>query len=679
MEITAAEDAAAAAESEAKARAAATKRKRAQAQAVAAKAAADAAAQARHERDLAAERANREAHKAAAAHSEAKSHADTAAAEAFSWGAEPAAVVTGVLRGVSENEENLRTDHRDGATQKSSGGMEGGNAASMSEKGNENEEVFYRADGVSDGSVSALVAAHSRSMGEQGAFEDEVERVLAEINSKKSVFESEVDRVLARYGGAKVSADTTARSGNTGAANSVDYTRALKATTSSASSSASSTSSADFGASDVVGDSMDSTSITSNTDNLAARGSNGYYRSDDYISSSSSSEYSSKQTTENTYDAENGAPQPGVFSKLSSVRIRSPLQQPQQQQQLNDPAAIKKENNSHTMSTYMNSSSSSKRSNSRLSVTPEKDPASDASVTADASTISGEANTVLPSSSSSNGNPWSNVFDFTWVDLGTADLLPISSLAATPTADVLTSSMPSSSLSPPKSLSSSPSSLSLSSSSMMSSLSLPAPSFTEIASLSAPAVDRPASTTVSPLPLSSAEPGITLRVLERSFTVAKLDPGSRRQRKAAATLFADALDDQADHGLQGGYPAINSPGSNSDGGDLKSGSDSPVFVAATSSEISVVAPTQALLRFHDELFTQERHPPVLDDNWRCLEVAGPMAFTEVGIMARLSGCLAKASISLLAQSTFDTDYLCVKTEKLTKATQELRDDGHRVE
>ena len=674
MEITAAEDAAAAAESEAKARAAATKRKRAQAQAVAAKAAAEAAAQARHERDLAAERANREAHKAAAAHSEAKSHADTAAAaEAASWGAEPAAVATGVPRGVSESEDDASTDQRDDAAQMSPGGMEGGSDASMNEKENENEEVFYRADGVSDGSVSALVAAYSRSMGEQGAFEDEVERVLAEINSKKSAFESEVDRVLARYGGAKVSAETTARSGNTGTANSVDYTRAAKATTSSASS----TSSADFGASDVVGDSMDSTSITSNTDNLAARGSNGYYRSDDYISSSS--DYSSKQTTENTYDAENGAPQPGVFSKLSSVRTRSPLrQQQQQQQQLNDSEATTKENNSHAMSRFINSSSS-KRSDSGLPVMPGKDPASASSATADASTISGEANMVLPSSSSSNSNPWSNVFDFTWVDLGTADLLPISSLAATPTADVLTSSMPSSSLSPPKSLSSSPSSLSLSSSSMMSSLSLPAPSFTEIASLSAPAVDRPASTTVSPLPLSSAEPGITLRVLERSFTVAKLDPGSRRQRKAAATLFADALDDQADHGLQGGYPAINSPGSNSDGGDLKSGSDSPVFVAATSSEISVVAPTQALLRFHDELFTQERHPPVLDDNWRCLEVAGPMAFTEVGIMARLSGCLAKASISLLAQSTFDTDYLCVKTEKLTKATQELRDDGHRVE
>ena len=70
---------------------------------------------------------------------------------------------------------------------------------------------------------------------------------------------------------------------------------------------------------------------------------------------------------------------------------------------------------------------------------------------------------------------------------------------------------------------------------------------------------------------------------------------------------------------------------------------------------------------------------MLDDNWRCLEVAGPMAFTEVGIMARLSECLAKASISLLAQSTFETDYLCVKTEKLTKATQALRNDGHRVE
>lgn len=204
--------------------------------------------------------------------------------------------------------------------------------------------------------------------------------------------------------------------------------------------------------------------------------------------------------------------------------------------------------------------------------------------------------------------------------------------------------------------------------------------------MSAPAVDNPASTLLPQQPLSDSAPGITLRVLGEPFTVAKLDPGSRRQRKAAAALFAGALDEQADQGLQSGHHATgssgttNNPRSDSVDGKSKSGSSSsPVFVAATNSEISIVAPSQALLHLTDEWFTQERHPPVLDDHWRCLEVAGPMAFTEVGIMARLSGCLANAGISLLAQSTFDTDYICVKAEKLTEAMLALVKNGHRVQ
>ena len=642
---------------------------------MAAKAAAEAAALARQERDLAAERANREAHKAAEAHFEAKSHADTAAAEAASWNAESTSTETGVPPAASTNDSTMSTD-RGQATRDHSSGLESGKEASTD--GNGSEEVVTGTDGVSDGSVSALVAAYSRSMGEEGAFEDEVERVLAEINSRKSAFESEVDRVLARYGGVKYAATTTSTTrGSSTDTSSVDYTRSAKATKSSASS----TNSTHRGHSSTKINSIDSTSV-SGTDRLAARGSNGYFRSDDY--KSSSSDHSSKRPIEINQNAGNVAQQPSAFSDLSSTIARS-SSLPSQQQSI-DTATLRNQNSSRTTSNPIDSSSN--RLSSRISVMPEQATQASRSTAAAATTVSSEKANAVPSSSSDStdnrNNPWSNVFDFTWVDLATTVLLPISPLAATSNSELLASSLSSSS--PASSLSSSSQASSLSSSSMMSSSSLPSSTFTELPSLSAPAVDNPASTLLPQQPLSDSAPGITLRVLGEPFTVAKLDPGSRRQRKAAAALFAGALDEQADQGLQSGHHATgssgttNNPRSDSVDGKSKSGSSSsPVFVAATNSEISIVAPSQALLHLTDEWFTQERHPPVLDDHWRCLEVAGPMAFTEVGIMARLSGCLANAGISLLAQSTFDTDYICVKAEKLTEAMLALVKNGHRVQ
>jgi len=642
---------------------------------VAAKAAAEAAALTRQERDLAAERANREAHKAAEAHFEAKSHADTAAAEAASWNAESTSTETGVPPAASTNDSTMSTD-RGQATRDHSSGLESGKEASTD--GNGSEEVVTGTDGVSDGSVSALVAAYSRSMGEEGAFEDEVERVLAEINSRKSAFESEVDRVLARYGGVKYAATTTSTTrGSSTDTSSVDYTRSAKATKSSASS----TNSTHRGHSSTKINSIDSTSV-SGTDRLAARGSNGYFRSDDY--KSSSSDHSSKRPIEINQNAGNVAQQPSAFSDLSSTIARS-SSLPSQQQSI-DTATLRNQNSSRTTSNPIDSSSN--RLSSRISVMPEQATQASRSTAAAATTVSSEKANAVPSSSSDStdnrNNPWSNVFDFTWVDLATTVLLPISPLAATSNSELLASSLSSSS--PASSLSSSSQASSLSSSSMMSSSSLPSSTFTELPSLSAPAVDNPASTLLPQQPLSDSAPGITLRVLGEPFTVAKLDPGSRRQRKAAAALFAGALDEQADQGLQSGHHATgssgttNNPRSDSVDGKSKSGSSSsPVFVAATNSEISIVAPSQALLHLTDEWFTQERHPPVLDDHWRCLEVAGPMAFTEVGIMARLSGCLANAGISLLAQSTFDTDYICVKAEKLTEAMLALVKNGHRVQ
>lgn len=69
----------------------------------------------------------------------------------------------------------------------------------------------------------------------------------------------------------------------------------------------------------------------------------------------------------------------------------------------------------------------------------------------------------------------------------------------------------------------------------------------------------------------------------------------------------------------------------------------------------------------------------VEAGWRSLEVAGPLAFGLVGILAKLSGVLAEAGVSIFVISTYDTDYLLVKETQLQAAVRALREAGHGVE
>ncbi|MGZ6029702.1 MAG: ACT domain-containing protein [Myxococcaceae bacterium] len=65
--------------------------------------------------------------------------------------------------------------------------------------------------------------------------------------------------------------------------------------------------------------------------------------------------------------------------------------------------------------------------------------------------------------------------------------------------------------------------------------------------------------------------------------------------------------------------------------------------------------------------------------WRALEVQGPIAFQEVGVLHALTGPLARAAVSVLALATFDTDLVLVREETLARAVEALRAAGHQVE
>lgn len=55
---------------------------------------------------------------------------------------------------------------------------------------------------------------------------------------------------------------------------------------------------------------------------------------------------------------------------------------------------------------------------------------------------------------------------------------------------------------------------------------------------------------------------------------------------------------------------------------------------------------------------------LIERNWRALQVEGPLDFSLTGVLACLTAPLAEAGISVFAISTYNTDYLLVKQNKL---------------
>lgn len=68
----------------------------------------------------------------------------------------------------------------------------------------------------------------------------------------------------------------------------------------------------------------------------------------------------------------------------------------------------------------------------------------------------------------------------------------------------------------------------------------------------------------------------------------------------------------------------------------------------------------------------------VENDWRALEVAGPLDFTMVGAMASLTAPLADVDVSVFVVSTYDTDYVLVHAAALERAVAALRDAGHHV-
>jgi hypothetical protein len=122
---------------------------------------------------------------------------------------------------------------------------------------------------------------------------------------------------------------------------------------------------------------------------------------------------------------------------------------------------------------------------------------------------------------------------------------------------------------------------------------------------------------------------IELRVLDGEYAVWKLPPGA---------AFPDLAEDD---GLQS--------------------------VTRTAAELSVVARAD-----------QAPAGIPVERGWSALEVAGPLAFELTGVLAAIASPLAEAAVPIFVVSTFDTDYVLVRTAHLDRAVGALEAVGHSV-
>jgi hypothetical protein len=88
-------------------------------------------------------------------------------------------------------------------------------------------------------------------------------------------------------------------------------------------------------------------------------------------------------------------------------------------------------------------------------------------------------------------------------------------------------------------------------------------------------------------------------------------------------------------------------------------------ITRTAEELSIVAPESSV-------------PAGVraDTDWRAIQLKGPFAFDQVGVLSSIALPLAQAGVGIFAISTFDTDYILFKSQHLERAVEALVTAGH---
>lgn len=92
------------------------------------------------------------------------------------------------------------------------------------------------------------------------------------------------------------------------------------------------------------------------------------------------------------------------------------------------------------------------------------------------------------------------------------------------------------------------------------------------------------------------------------------------------------------------------------------------FIGRTDQELSLVCKTE-----DTPAVTTER-----DDGWRGLYIEGTLDFSLIGVLSKISAILADNQISIFAVSTYNTDYILVKTDDFERALAALAEKGYKI-
>ena len=92
------------------------------------------------------------------------------------------------------------------------------------------------------------------------------------------------------------------------------------------------------------------------------------------------------------------------------------------------------------------------------------------------------------------------------------------------------------------------------------------------------------------------------------------------------------------------------------------------FIGKTDEEISLVCKTE----------DTPADTTARDDGWRGFRIQGVLDFSLIGILSGISGILAANSIGIFAVSTYNTDYILVKSGNFDKAVNVLREEGYTI-
>ena len=91
-------------------------------------------------------------------------------------------------------------------------------------------------------------------------------------------------------------------------------------------------------------------------------------------------------------------------------------------------------------------------------------------------------------------------------------------------------------------------------------------------------------------------------------------------------------------------------------------------ITRTDEELSIVCSSECLPT--NEAFKD------IENDWKCIKVEGVLDFSLTGILSSLANPLADNKISIFAISTFDTDYLLIKSHSIEQARVVLENEGH---